>query len=136
MAEGTTVPRNYRNPIFCVLVPQAIHEFQLFLSKNEVILIYDNIPPHLLKIVEQMPTIACPVMTPGRGHVLSPTVTGGVWPEDITYTRMKIEKGTGFVPGGEVPTRVRTTNCLGIQGTEYPEELWNVSLFTTFVSTR
>ena len=54
MADGTTVPRTYRNPIYCVLVPQAAFEFQLFLSKNGVILIYDNIPPHLLKIVDQM----------------------------------------------------------------------------------
>ena len=78
MAKGTTVPRNYRNPIYCVLVPQAAFEFQLFLSKNGMILIYDNIPPHLLKIVDQMPTIACPVVQAGRGHTLSPTVTGGV----------------------------------------------------------
>ena len=40
MAEGTTVPRNYGNPIYCVLVRQAAFEFQVFLSKNGVILIY------------------------------------------------------------------------------------------------
>ena len=68
-------------------------KFQLFLSKNGVILIYHDIPPHLLKIVDQMPTIACPVMRAGRGHTLSPTVTGGAWPDDITYDRMKKEKG-------------------------------------------
>ena len=56
-----------------------------------------------------MPIIACNVMHTGRGHTLSPTVTGGVWPDDITYDRMKKEKGTGFVPGGEVPAKVRTT---------------------------
>ena len=109
MAEGTIAPRTYRNPIYCVLVPKAAFEFQLFLSKNGVILIYDDIPPHLLKIVDQMPTIACPMMQSGRGHTLSPTVTGGVWPDDITYYRMKMEKGVGFVPGGEIPTRVRST---------------------------
>ena len=48
-------------------------------------------------------------MKAGRGHTLFPAVTGGVWPDDITYDRMKNEKGVGFVPGGEVPTRVRTT---------------------------
>ena len=105
MADGTTVPRTYRNPIYCVLLPQAAFEFQLFLSKNGVILIYHDIPPHLLKIVDQMPTIACPVMRAGRGHTLSPTVTGGVWPDDITYDRMKKEKGVGFVPGGEIPSK-------------------------------
>ena len=110
MAEGTTVPRAYRNPIYCVLVPQAALGFQLFLSKNGVILIYDNIPPHLLEIVDQMPTIiACQVMKAGRGHALSPTVTGGVRPDDITYDRMKNEKGVGFVPGGEIPSKVRAT---------------------------
>ena len=109
MADGTTVPRTYRNPIYCVLVPQAAFEFQLFLSKNGVILIYHDIPPHLLKIVDQMPTIACPVMRAGRGHTLSPTATGGVWPDDITYDRMKKEKGVGFVPGGEIPSKIRST---------------------------
>ena len=48
-------------------------------------------------------------MRAGRGHTLSPTVTAGVWPDDITYDRMKKEKGVGFVPGGEVPPKVRTT---------------------------
>ena len=109
MAEGTVNPRNYRNPIYCVLVPHAVFEFQLFLSKNGVILIYQDIPPHLLKIVGQKPTIACPVMQPGRGHVLSPTVTGGTWPDDISYDRMKAEKGAGFVPNGEIPDKVRVT---------------------------
>ena len=119
MAEGTVVPRSYRNPIYCVLVPQAAFEFQLFLSKNGVILAYNDIPPHLLKIVEQMPTIACPVMQAGRGHTLSPTVTGGVWPDNITYDRMKTEKGVGFVPGGEIPARVRST-AWDFMGQEIP----------------
>ena len=109
MAEGTVVPRGYHNPIYCVLVPHAAFEFQLFLTKNGVILIYSDIPPHLLRIVEQMPTIACPVMQPGRGHVLSPTVTGAPWPENISYDRMKAEKGVGFTPGEEIPERVRIT---------------------------
>ena len=120
MADGTTVPRTYRNPIYCVLVPQAAFEFQLFLSKNGVILIYDDIPPHLLKIVDQMPTIACPLMRAGRGRILSPTVTGGVWPDDITYDRMRKEKGVGFVPGGEVPPKVRTT-AWDFMGQNIPE---------------
>ena len=90
-------------------MPQAAFEFQLFLSKNGVILIYHDIPPHLLKIVDQKPTIACNVMQTGRGHTLSPTVTGGTWPNGITWDRVKKEKGVGFVPGGDVPPQVRTT---------------------------
>ena len=30
-------------------------------------------------------------------------------PDDITHDRMKTEKGVGFVPGGEIPSRVRAT---------------------------
>ena len=72
MADATTVPRTYRNPIYCVLVPQAAFEFQLFLSKNGVIVIYHDIPPHLLKIVGQMPTIAWPCdESRQRSHFIS-----------------------------------------------------------------
>ena len=136
MADGTTVPRNYRNPIYCVLVPQAAFEFQLFLSKNGVILIYDDIPPHLLKIADQMPTIACPVMRAGRGHTLSPTVTGGVWPDEITYDRMKNEKGVGFVPSGEVPPKLRST-AWDFMGQNIPKNygMLHVGLCTTLVNT-
>ena len=48
-------------------------------------------------------------MQTGRGHTLSPTVTGGTWPNGITWDRVKKEKGVGFVPGGDVPPQVRTT---------------------------
>ena len=36
-------------------------------------------------------------------------MTGGVWPDDITYDRMKKEKGVGFDPGREIPSKVRAT---------------------------
>ena len=133
MADGTTVPRTYRNPIYCVLVPQAAFEFQLFLSKNGVILLYDDIPPHLLEIVDQMPKIACPVMRAGRGHTLSPTVTGGVWPDDITYDRMKREKRVGFVPGEEIPSKVRTT-AWDFMGQDTPKN-YGMLLFAQPLST-
>ena len=61
-----------------------------------MILVYHDVPPHLLKIVDQLPTIACNVVRSGRGRILSPTVTGGSGPSDITYDRVKKEKGVGF----------------------------------------
>ena len=97
-------------------------------------MIYHDIPPHLLQIVDQMPTIACPVMRAGGGHTLSPAVTGGVWPDDITYDRVKKEKGVGFVPGGEVPPK-GSYNCLGYTWDKTSQKLWNVGLCTTFVNT-
>ena len=72
-------------------------------------MIEDNVPAQYLKIVDQLPTIASNVLRPGRGHMLSSTVTVGTWPADITYERVVQEKGVGFEPGGEIPDLVRTT---------------------------
>ena len=82
MAEGTVPPRFYREPVYCVLLPHAAQHEQLFLSKNGVVLIYNNVPAEYLKIVDQLPTIASNVLWSGRGHMLSSTVTGGTWPTD------------------------------------------------------
>ena len=109
MAEGTTAPRQYKDPIYCVLLPHAAHDFERFLSKNGVVLIYDNVPPQYLKIVDQLPTMASNVLRPGRGHMLSQTVTGGTWPSDITYEHVEKENGVGFAPGGEILDSIRTT---------------------------
>ena len=104
-------------------------------SQRMVILIYHDVPPHLLKIVDQLPTIACNVMRSGRGHTLSPTVTGGTWPQDITYARVKMEKGVGFEPGGEINSFKGSNNCMGLHGTEHSKELWYVGFCTTLVNT-
>ena len=72
-------------------------------------MIYDKVPAEYLQIVDPLPTIASNFLRPGRGHMLSSTVTGGTWPSDITYERVVQEKGVGFQPGGEVPDSVRTT---------------------------
>ena len=36
-------------------------------------------------------------------------MTGGTWPADVSYGHVRSEKGVGFVPGGEIPTNIRTT---------------------------
>ena len=81
-----------------------------------------------------MPTIACPAMQPGRGHILSPTVTGGVWPDNITYDRMKAEKGVGFVPGEEIPEKIRAT-AWTFMGREIPRNYGILVFFTALVTT-
>ena len=95
--------------MYVVLKPDSFEALQLFLTKNGVVLVYDDIPAHCLKFMDQLPTIAANVMRPGRGHALPSSVTGGTWPEDITWNRAKIEKGVGFTPGGDIPDRARTT---------------------------
>ena len=41
--------------------------------------------------------------------MLSSTVTGGTWPQDITHERVLKEKGVGIEPGEEIPCSIRTT---------------------------
>ena len=43
MGEGIVAPRFYREPIYCVLLPHAAQHEQLFLSKNGVVLIYNDV---------------------------------------------------------------------------------------------
>ena len=109
MAEGTRAPRHYRGAVYCVLLPRGALDFQLFLSKNGVVLIYEDVPPEYIRIVDQLATIALNVLRLGRGHTLSSTVTGGTWPDDITNERVVHEKGVGFEPGQEIPDSIRTT---------------------------
>ena len=108
MAEGTRATRHYRDSIYCVLLPRVALYFPLVLSKNGVVLIYDGVPSEYIKIEDQLPTIASDVLRPGRGHTLSSTVTGGTWPDDITYERVVQEKDVGFEPGHEIPDSIRT----------------------------
>ena len=112
-------------PIYCVLLPHAAQHQQLFLSKNGVVLSYNNVPGEYLKIVDQLPTIAPNVLRPGCGHMLSSTVTGGAWPSDITYECVVQEKGVGFQRGGEIPDSVRTTAS---------SHLWARKFLTTVVN--
>ena len=92
-----------------MLDPKFIAGQQLILTKNGVILFFGDIPASCLHLQEQLPTLACPVLRPGRGHMLPPSFTGGTWPADVSYGHVRREKGAGFVAGGEIPTNVRTT---------------------------
>ena len=106
MAGGTAPSRQYRHPVYFVLDPKFIAGQQLILTKNGVILFFGDIPASCLHLQEQLPTLACPVLRPGRGHMLPPSFTGGTWPADVSYGHVRREKGAGFVAGGEIPTNV------------------------------
>ena len=109
MASGTQQPRSYSDYMYVVLRPDSFDSLELFLTKNGVVLVYGNVPSRYLKIMDQLPTIAANVLRPGRGHILPSTVTGATWPDDFTWTRARKEKGITFVPGGDIPDRIRQT---------------------------
>ena len=89
MAEGTTPPRQYRQPAYFVLDPKFIESQQLFLTKNGVVLFFGDIPAEFLRLQDQLPTMARNVLRPGRGHMLPPSVTGGTWPADVSYGHVR-----------------------------------------------
>jgi len=121
MAEGTTPPRHYRYPVYFALDPKFIECEQFFLTKNGVVLFFgDRIPAEFLHLPEQLPTLACNVLRPGRGHMLPPSVTGGTWPADVSYGHVRCEKGVGFIVGGDIPTNISTT-AWQFMGQEIPQ---------------
>ena len=96
MTEGTTPPRDYKHPVNFVLAPEFIKSQQLFLTKNGVIFFHGDIPTDFLRLQDQLPTLACNVLRPGRGHMLPSSVTGRTWPADVSYGHVQREKGVGF----------------------------------------
>ena len=120
MAEGTTPPRQYRQPVYFVLDPKFIEGQQLFLTKNGVVLFYGGIPAEFLRRQDQLPTLECNVLRPGRGHMLPPSLTGGTWPADVSYGHVRREKGVSFAPGGPIPENIRTT-AWQFMGQEIPQ---------------
>ena len=80
----------------------------------------DRIPAEFLHLPEQLPTLACNVLRPGRGHMLPPSVTGGTWPADVSYGHVRCEKGVGFIVGGDIPTNISTT-AWQFMGQEIPQ---------------
>ena len=105
-----------------MLTPEFIKSQQLFLTKNGVILFHGDIPAEFLRLQDQLPTLACNVLRPGRGHMLPPSVTGGTWPADFSYDdgHVQREKGVRFVPGGPIPETIRTT-AWQFMGQEIPQ---------------
>jgi len=77
MAEGTTPPRPCRQRTSVWIQNSSLVSQQLFLTKNGVILFHGDIPAEFLRVQDQLPTLACNVLRPGRGHMLPPSVTGG-----------------------------------------------------------
>ena len=96
--------------MYFVSDPQVIQSQQFFLTKNRlVVFFHGDIPTEFLRIQDQLPTLACNVLKPGRGHMLPPSVTGGTRPADVSYGHVRREKGVGFAPGGPIPETIRTT---------------------------
>ena len=78
---GTVPPRHYNGTRYCVLnIPLLLEEgYDLFLTPNGVILIYDDLPSKYFTVIDQFPYLGCNCFKRSSGHGLPPEVRSGVW---------------------------------------------------------
>ena len=90
---GTRKPREYETTIYCVLnVKQLLKDgYDLFLSANGVVLIYDDVSLEYFWMVEKYPYLGLCVFTPGVPHSLPREVQSGKWRDSMTL-RKKYEE--------------------------------------------
>ena len=90
---GTRKPREFDTTIYCVLnVRSLLHDgYDLFLSANGVVLIYDDVSLEYIRIVEQYPYLGLCVFSPGTPHSLPREVQYGKWRDGVTL-RKKYEE--------------------------------------------
>ena len=86
---GTRKPREYDTTIYCVLnVKQLLKDgYDLFLSANGVVLIYDDVSLEYIHIVEKYPYLGLCVFSPGVPHSLPREVQNGKWRDSMTLRR-------------------------------------------------
>ena len=90
---GTRKPREYDTTIYCVLnVKQLLKDgYDLFLSANGVVLIYDDVSLEYFWIVEKYPYLGLCVFSPSVPHSLPREVASGKWRDSMTL-RKKYEE--------------------------------------------
>ena len=86
---GTRKPREYDTTFFCVLnVKQLLKDgYDLFLSANGVVLIYDDVSLEYFHVVEKCPYLGFCVFSPGVPHSLPREVQNGKWRDSMTLRR-------------------------------------------------
>ena len=97
---GTKPPRHYESTRYCILKTQKLIKdgYDLFLTPNGVILIYDDIPCDYFEIVSQFPYLGFNFASRTSGHTLPPEIKIGNWRKNITFR----EKYEEYLPPGEI----------------------------------
>ena len=78
---GTVPPTHYDGARYCVLSVNCLlmEGYDLYLTRNGVILIYDDIPARVFTIVDQFPYVGYNCFRLTSGHGLPPEVRSGQW---------------------------------------------------------
>ena len=91
--QGTKATRQYDTTRYCILKTSKLVQdgYDLFLTSNGVILIYDDLPCDYFQIVEQFPYLGVNAASRTSGHGLPPEIKVGAWRGKIT-AREKYEE--------------------------------------------
>ena len=144
---GTKPPRQYDSTRYCILNTNKLVKdgYDLFLSPNGVILIYDDLPCDYFEIVGQFPYLGFNAASRTSGHSLPPEIRIGTWRKNMT-SRERYEE---YLPPGEIseylendefvewrvprnPPPKRRSTAWEFMGQEVPERFMSLlnSLFT------
>ena len=97
---GTKPPRHYDSTRYCILKTQKLVKdgYDLFLTSNGVILIYDDLACDCFEIVGQFPYLGYNFASRTSGHSLPPEIKIGAWRKEMTAR----EKYQEYLPSGEI----------------------------------
>ena len=97
---GTKPPRHYESTRYCILKTTMLLRdgYDLFLTSNGVVLIYDDIPCRYFEIVNEFPYLGYHFASRTSGHSLPPEIRSGVWRANMTAK----EKYEEYLPSGEI----------------------------------
>ena len=97
---GTKPPRQYESTRYCILKTTMLVRdgYDLFLTSNGVVLIYDDIPCRYFEIVNEFPYLGYHFASRTSGHSLPPEIRSGVWRASMTAK----EKYEEYLPSGEI----------------------------------
>ena len=97
---GTKPPRHYESTRYCILKTNLLVRdgYDLFLTSNGVVLIYDDIPCQYFEIVNDFPYLGYHFASRTSGHSLPPEIRVGVWRPSMTAK----EKYEEYLPPGEI----------------------------------
>ena len=129
---GTKAPRHYESSRYCILKTTMLMRdgYELFLTSNGVVLIYDDIPCRYFEIVNEFPYLGYHFASRTSGHSLPPEVRAGVWRPNMTvrekYEECEISK---YLKNDEIvefrvphsPFPKRRTTAWEFMGQEVPE---------------
>ena len=97
---GTRPPRQYESTRYCILKTTRLVRdgYDLFLTSNGVVLIYDDVPCQYFEIVGEFPYLGYHFANRTTGHGLPPEIRSGSWRPNMTVR----EKYEEYLPSGEI----------------------------------